>query len=117
MVATRGLSLLRAFWAAGLAICAFVIAMNSCCHQAAVAKCRLDSREALMALVWLFASGVAVDQLLVDGGSLPCRPYPAPQRMAPCPCQWVGIQTSNPDSTRIYAHVVVPLFYDGGMAG
>lgn len=74
MVVTRGLLLLRAWWATGSAICAFVVAMNSCCHQAAVAKCRLDSREALMALVWLFASGVAVDQLLVDGGSLPRYP-------------------------------------------
>lgn len=78
MVVTRGLLLLKAWWAAVLAICAFVNAMNCCCHQAAVAKCRMDSPEALMALVWLFASGVAVDQLLVDGGSLPCRPYPAP---------------------------------------
>lgn len=77
MVATRGLSLLKAWWVAGLAICAFVIAMNRCCHQAAVASSRLDNREALMALVWLFASGVAVDQLLVDGGSLPCRRSPA----------------------------------------
>lgn len=43
-----------------------------------------------MALVWLFASGVAVDQLLVDGGSLPCRPYPAPQRRAPVPANRWG---------------------------
>lgn len=33
MGVTRGLSLLRAWWAAGLEVWPFVIAMGCCCHQ------------------------------------------------------------------------------------
>lgn len=35
MVVTRGLSLLRAWWAAGLKVCPWVIATMCCCHQVA----------------------------------------------------------------------------------
>lgn len=56
----------------------------------------------LMALVWPFASGVAVDQLLVGGGSPPAGLTLPPPAKAPCPCRLVGNRIDNPDQPRIY---------------
>lgn len=37
MVVTRGLSLLRAWWATDLEVCPFVVATDCCCHEVAAA--------------------------------------------------------------------------------
>lgn len=60
-------------------------------------QCRLDCRDAVTALEWLFASGVAVD-LLVGRGAF----YPAPRRAAPVPASRWGPKMAAKFSSNLH---------------
>lgn len=70
-----------------------------------------------MALVWLFASGVAVDQLLVGGGSPPAGLTLLPQRRPPVPASWWGTELTTQTNLASTLCAFLPLFHDNSIAG